>query len=222
MTKDHKLILLKASIRRRKEKDIYILTESNVFPGLSLEEGLYVMDRCGLPLWAAEGLIQASFVGDGKDIACYERYGDETVLAFLCRKRRPVPYREDIILFPSRPESTHLSGLSGRELNKLVEDSVRRIKEGKRLSQSYVEDALRKARLSLVPDGWKTVHDGMVETGDRYLSEDRPAALTITPALVSWMSCDVSFSEHKPGSPVKKYPWSEDIIIRKKQTGDKS
>lgn len=218
--KHYQLLLLRANIRERKGKRIFILTETNVFPRTSLEEGVYLMGNCGLPPWAGEGLNQASFINERVDIACYEKDSDEIVLAILHKIYETSSAGcddSDISIYPEIPESFHLAYLTGAKFNRFIEDVIKKVDTGKRLGKDFVEDAIRNARLSLIPKGWETIREGNVEPGDRYLQEDRPKGyLTVTPALVSWMSCDVSFSEHKPGTPVKKYTWSNDIIIRKK------
>jgi len=220
MKNNYLLVMLRANIRERKGKRVFILTETNFFSGTSFDEGLYLMRRCGLPLWAGEGFNQASFINERKDIACYEKDSGEIVLAILYKKEDTSSascYDSDISIYPEIPKSFHLAYLTGAKFNRFVESIIKKADAGKRLGKDFVEDAIRIARLSLIPKGWETVREGNVEPGDRYLQEDRPKGyLTVTPAIVSWMSCDVSFSEHKPGSRVKKYTWSDDIIIRKK------
>lgn len=208
------LILLRANIRKKKNKRYFVLTEFNIYPSLTLEAGLYIMHRCGLPLYAADGLNQASSVGDS--ITCYEKYNDEIVVALLYPKTRKTDGVVSTCMFPEEIESVHLSGLSGSAFNSLVETIIHRTDGGKRLKEEFVEAALQKARLSLIPKGWEVINEGNVEHGDRYLEEDRSRGyLTATPAIVSWMACDVSFSAHRPGTPVKKHSWDDSIIIRK-------
>lgn len=214
-TKQQKgLILLRANIRKKKNKRYFVLTEFNIYSSLTLEAGLYIMHRCGLPLYAADGLNQASYVVDS--IACYEKYNDEIVVALLYPKTRKTDSEVGTCMFPEKNESVHLSGLSGSAFNSLIETIIHRTDGGKRLKEEYVEAALQKARLSLIPKGWEVINEGNVEPGDRYLEEDRSRGyFTTTPAIVSWMSCDVSFSVHKPGTPVKMHSWDDSIIIRK-------
>lgn len=220
MKNNYSLIMLRANIRERKGKRVFILTETNFFPGTSLEEGLYLMKRCGLPLWAGEGLNQASFIYKEKEVACYKKDSGEIVLAILYKKEDTSSANccdSDISIYPEIPESFHLPYLTGVKFNRFVEDIIKKVDAGKRLGEDFVEKVIRKARLSLVPEGWEVVQEGNVKTGDRYLEEDRTRGyITIVPAIISWLSCDVSFSAHKPGSPVKKYGWDDDIIIRKK------
>lgn len=217
MKSNYSLIMLRANIRKRKDKRTFVLTESNVYPKLSLEKGLYIMHRCGLPLWAGEGLNQATFIENKTGIGCYEKVSDKIVLAVLSKKTTSACDDDtDIAIYPESPESFHLSGLSGEKLNQTFERCIKHIDAGKRLEEDFVKKAIQKARLSLVPKGWKVVTEGNVESGDRYLEEDRTGGyITIIPAIVSWMSCDVSFSAHKPGSPVKRHAWDDCIIIRK-------
>ncbi len=213
---DYQLILLRANIRKKKDKRTFVLTETNTYPNVSLNEGLYLMSRCGFPLYAQEGLNQASFTSE--DVGCYEKNDNEIIIAVLQQKRKyPYGYEpgnESIELWPEEPESIHLCNLSGSRLNKLIEHIINIIDNGKRLKETFVKKALQEARLSIIPKGWEVVAQGVVEPGERYLEEDRATCLTITPALISWTSCNVSFSPHKPGSPVKRYPWDDSIIIR--------
>lgn len=220
MKNNYSLIMLRANIRERKRKKVFILTETNVFPETSLEEGLYLMKRCGLPLWAGEGLNQASFINKEKEVACYKKDSGEIVLAMLCKKEETSSASgcdSDISIYPETPESFHLAYLTGANFNRFVEGIIKKTDTGKRLGEDFVEKAIRKARLAIIPEGWEVVQEGNVKTGDRYLEDDRTRGyITIVPAIISWLSCDVSFSAHKPGSPVKKYGWDDDIIIRKK------
>lgn len=212
---DFELILLRANIRKKKDKRTFVLTGINVYQHIGFNEGLYIMHRCGLPLYAMDGLNQASFVGVGKDIGCYEKDCNEIIIAVLQQKHKLHEVKDSVCIFPKEPEFIHLSGLSGSMLNKTFEKLIKLVDNGRRLKEDFVEEALRQTRLSLIPKGWEVVTKGNVQPGDRYLLEDRARYLTITPAIFSWTSCDVSFSAHRPGTPVKKYSWDDSIIIRK-------
>ncbi len=216
------LILLRANIRKKKDKRTFVLSETNVYPQVSFNEGLYLMSRCGFPLYAQEGLNQASYVNPLKDIGCYIKNDKEIAIAALVQKiaafvKKEVLKENDksILIFPEEPKSVFFKNFSGSDLDKLVENNIDRINHGMRLEGKFVEEAIRKARLSLIPKGWEVVTDGNVEPCDRYLEEKRAEYMTITPAIVSWVSCDVSFSARRPGTPVKRYSWDDSIIIRK-------
>lgn len=217
MKTNHSLILLRANIRKKKGERVFILTQTRTYQKLSFEQGLLVMNRCRLPLWAGEGLNHASLI-NRRDVACYEKIGDEITIAVLQKNERYRNSNSDskISLYPKEPESITLSFLSGTKLNTFIESLIKRIDNGKRLEDEFVENAIRKARLELVPKGWKVVTEGNVRSGDRYYQEN-DRRCPGSPSIVSWTSCDVCFSAHKPGSPVKRYGWDDTIIIRKKQ-----
>ena len=218
--KHYELLLINALIRYNKGKRVFVLDAINVYPKVSLEEGLHVMGRCALPLWAGEGLNQASFLHeDRKDIACYEKYHDEILIAQLITPIKTVSQLDDISLDAARPDSIGfngygLHGLNGKQFTNTIEEIIKKTDNGRRLEKEFVEKAIEKARLALVPKGWTVVTEGTVLKGDRYYDEDnRP--YKVMPSHVSWMSCDVCFSAHKPGTPVRRNDWDDTIIIRK-------
>ncbi len=217
--KHYELMLINALIRYKKGKRVFVLDAINVYPKVSLEEGLHVMHRCALPLWAGGGLNQASFLDeDGKYIACYEKYHDEILIAQLIRPIKTVSQPDDISLYAARPDSIGfgygLHDLNGTQFTNTIEEIIKKTDNGRRLGKEFVEKAIEKARLALVPKGWTVVTEGTVLKGDRYYDEDN-VSYKVVPSFVNWMSCDVCFSSHKPGTPVRRNDWDNTIIIRK-------
>lgn len=215
--KHYKLLLINALIRYKKGKRVFVLDAINVYPKVSLEEGLHVMDRCALPLWAGEGLNQASFLHEDKShVSCYEKYHDEILLAQLFRPYKTVSSPDEISLSAVEPKAIGfcIHGLNGTQFTNTIEEIIKKTDNGRRLGKEFVEKAIEKARLVLVPKGWTVVTEGTVLKGDRYYDDDN-SPYKVMPSRVNWMSCDVCFSAHKPGTPVKRNDWDNTIIIRK-------
>lgn len=211
----YKLILLKAKIRQKKGKRTFVLTALNTYPKLSLEKGLLIIKRCGLPLWASDGLNQASFIGEGKhNISCYQKSDDEILVAQLGTTLKMTHEPGNVSIYPDEPDGFCITCLSGFQFSEMIGSIIRTTDIGLRLGREYAEEKIHKARLSLVPKGWKPVTDGTIQKGDRYYNEDG-ASFNVVPSIVGWMDCDVSFSAHKPGTPVKRYDRDDTIIIRK-------